>query len=306
MKKFLKILLGILAVILLIVGGFVGWVSFTGIPSYDPPKIPEITITSDSTMIAHGQKLTVTMCAFCHLGDDGTLSGKKTEDGAFGVIYSKNITRHPEKGIGSWSDGELVYYLRTGLRADGHFSPPYMPPHNHIADEDLNAIIAFLKSDHPMTAASEASHPDQKHSFLAKFLGKVAFKPLPFPESTILVPDPSDQIAYGRYLTLSRYECYGCHSVSFEEVDLIDPEKSGGFLQGGNPFPDEQGNEILSINLTGDPEKGIGNWTEDEFIAAVKWGQGPDGQPVKQPMMPFTLIDSSELRAMLAYLKTVK
>ncbi|HEX4334892.1 MAG TPA: hypothetical protein VH062_03200 [Polyangiaceae bacterium] len=33
------------------------------------------------------------------------------------------ITQSRERGIGAWSDGELAYLLRTGVRPDGRYVP---------------------------------------------------------------------------------------------------------------------------------------------------------------------------------------
>ena len=40
-------------------------------------------------------------------------------------------------GIGNWSDGDLIYLIRTGLKPDGQYIPPYMPKLVNISDEDL-------------------------------------------------------------------------------------------------------------------------------------------------------------------------
>jgi hypothetical protein len=93
-------------------------------------------------------------------------------------VVSKNITRHPDKGIGGWTDGELAYLVRTGISRDGR----YIPQLPHLADEDLASIIAFLRSDHPMTAPDAVDPPGRTQpSFLTKALsgGGVWTAPLP-------------------------------------------------------------------------------------------------------------------------------
>ena len=61
----------------------------------------------------------------------------------FGVIYSKNITKDPEHGIGKWTDGELLYLLRTGIKPDGRFLP-VMAKLQKMSDEDIQSIVAFF------------------------------------------------------------------------------------------------------------------------------------------------------------------
>jgi hypothetical protein len=45
------------------------------------------------------------------------------QDKAVGPTYVKNITGHPVKGIGAWSDAEIAYLIRTGIRRDGQMTP---------------------------------------------------------------------------------------------------------------------------------------------------------------------------------------
>ncbi len=51
---------------------------------------------------------------------------------------------------------------------------------------------------------------------------------------------------------------------------------------------------------------GIGSWTEEQFIKAVKCGQVPTGKPaMRYPMLPYSNITDQEVKAIFAYLKTV-
>ena len=74
-----------------------------------------------------------------------------------------------------------------------------------MADQDIAAIIAYLRSDSPITQPVEVSRPLPTYSFLAKALLKLgAMKPLPIPESPINFPSPNNLPEYGQYLaTLS-------------------------------------------------------------------------------------------------------
>lgn len=66
-----------------------------------------------------------------------------------GKIYSQNITQDSTYGIGNWTDAELLYLLRTGIKKDGQYIPPYMAKLTVTSDQDINAIISFLRSDDP-------------------------------------------------------------------------------------------------------------------------------------------------------------
>ena len=304
MKKVLKIIGIVLGIILLLLLLGVLYIQFSGVPTFEN-KAPTLTVRSDSTMVAEGARLATMVCVQCHTSDDGKLGGAFMESSEFGDIHAPNITQHPQYGITDYTDGELAYLLRTGIRKDGQYSPPWMPKFPHLSDKDLHSIIAFLRSDHPLVQPSDNVQPLSKPSFLTKFLTRVAFGPLPYPEQEILAPDPSDKVAYGKYLATAKVECYSCHSADFKTINLLDPEKSEGYMGGGNHVKDREGNVVISSNLTMDRETGLGKWTEAGFIKAVRSGVRPHGPALRQPMMPFPQMTEEEVSAIWAYLQTV-
>ncbi|HMT28705.1 MAG TPA: cytochrome c, partial [Bacteroidia bacterium] len=162
-----------------------------------------------------------------------------------------------------------------------------------------------LRSDRPEVQASQVELSESDPSFLTKFLCFVAFQPFEFPKAPIPLPDTTNQLEWGKYLTLYQLECYACHSKSFETMNMLEPEKSEGFFGGGNPIGTADGSKILSRNLTPDEETGIGKWSEEQFMQAVKYGIVPNGPALRPPMMPFVQLTDSELRAIYAYLQTV-
>jgi cytochrome c2 len=307
MKKVLRYLLIFIGILLIIAGGFAAFIAIRGIPSYTAENI-NLKIEPTPERIEKGHKLATMLCANCHLNSNtGRLTGTQMgEVPQFGVIYSKNITQHPEYGIGKWTDGELVYLLRTGLKPDGTYLPPYMAKLPHISDEDLNAIIVYLRSDHEWVKATDIQQPPTEPSFLTKFLCNIGvMKPFPYPKEKIAEPDTTNAAAWGKYIATAQLECFSCHSANFAKNDYLEPVKSKGFFGGGNKMLNADGSYIYSRNITMDEETGIGKWTEDQFIKAVKYGQGPHGKPLRQPMMPYTLLTDGEVKAIYAYLKTV-
>src|SRR5262245_20225661 len=151
------------------------------------------------------------LCVACHMDTDtGKLSGHRMPDlpPQFGAAFSGNITQDRETGIGAWTDGEIAYLLRTGIKRDGSYAPPWMVKLPNLADEDLKDIIAFLRSDDPLVAPVRHATPPSEPSFLTKFLSRVAFKPLPWPEQPIARPDPGDPVAVGRYLVNAHAQCF--------------------------------------------------------------------------------------------------
>lgn len=307
MKKAFKIIGFIVIGLFAIIAAGAAWVSTSGLPTYENQAPTDFKVIADSANIAEGARMAGMMCAMCHKSEDGKLGGAYMWDAKdFGEIYSANITQHPEYGITHYTNGELAYLFRTGIKKDGQYAPPYMPKFPHLSDEDLNNIIAFLRSDHPLVQPSENNHPANQPSFLTKALCKVAFSPLPYPEKPIPNPDPNDKVALGKYIATAKFDCYSCHSADFKTADIMNPENSGGYFGGGNKLLREDESIVLSPNLTMDKETGLGNWTEEEFIRTIKYGIRPNDRPATAyPMIPFTEMTDEEASAVWAYLQTL-
>jgi mono/diheme cytochrome c family protein len=216
-----------------------------------------------------------------------------------------NITHDTSVGIGKWTDGELAYFLRTGVRSDGSYAPAYMPKFPLLSDEDLYSVIAWLRSDAPSLQASKVEPQKTKPSFLTKALTNVVMKPYPFPKETIKQPDTTNQLAWGKYLASNLYGCFACHSADFAKNNDLKPEESEGFYAGGNKLIGHKGEDVFSKNITPDATTGIGSWTEEDFITALRTGKRKNGKMFAYPMVPYTRLTDSELKAMFAYLKTV-
>src|SRR5687768_15212434 len=169
MRKFFKILLIIVLSLLLLVGVAAAYIAIRGIPKYTPQK-PQVKVEYTPQRLENGIKLASMLCRSCHYNENTQkFTGNEMKDASeFGKIYIKNITNHPESGIGKWTDGELIYFIRTGVKPNGQYVPPYMPKLVHISDEDMNSIITFLRSDDSWVQADPTKQPESKPSFLAK------------------------------------------------------------------------------------------------------------------------------------------
>jgi hypothetical protein len=307
MRKIFKVLLIIVAVLIVIVGIGASFISLRSIPKYTAQKI-NIKVDVTPERIERGTKLASMLCHSCHYNDqtDKFTGRELTEVPQFGKIYSANITHDSIAGIGNWSDGDIIYLIRTGLKPDGQYIPPYMPKLINISDEDLYSIVAFLRSDNNWVKPDNTRASQSQPSFLTKFLVTVAFKPFPYPTKIIPGPDTTNMIALGKYIALDELECFNCHSKDFATDDFFTPEKSKGFFGGGNKLFTQEGKEIYTLNITPDKNTGIGDWTEDEFIKAIKTGIVPNGAPaLRYPMQPYVNLTDKEAAAVYAYLKTV-
>jgi len=87
-------------------------------------------------------------------------------------------------------------------------------------------------------------------------------------------------------------DCAGCH---------------GKDLSGGITLATPFGN-LVSPNITPDKDTGIGNYTAEDFRAAMKTGVAPGGK-LLYPAMPYPYyahMSDSDVAALWSYLKTVK
>lgn len=310
MKKALKILGYALGSIVLLIACSLAYFNFNGIPKYTyapPPEIEHLVAPRDSATVMRGLAIATMHCKECHAAPDGKMIGKPLADlpPMFGKMATLNLTHDTVHGIGAWSDGELYYFLRTGIHRDGRWSPPFMPKYTLMADEDLKAVIAWLRSDDPSLAPDPREYPPNDFNLFVKTLANTAFFPPPFQSSPIVIPDTSNQVAYGRYVATGLGGCYGCHSSDILAVDPLNPEKSAGYFTGGIELRNAEGEPVISANLTMDKETGIGAWSRDQFIQAVRFGKKPGGGSLSRPMMPHTTLTDSEVNAIYTYLQTI-
>jgi mono/diheme cytochrome c family protein len=306
-KTLLKAVAIALAIVVVVIGGALGYVAVSPIPRYPTAKV-EFPVDVTPERVARGRRSVEMLCAACHMDSaTGGLTGRRMPDlpAQFGEAYSLNITAHPTKGIGGWTNGEIVYLLRTGIARDGRYTPPWMVKLPNASDEDLRDIVAFLRSDDPLVQARDVDDRPSRPSLLTKVLCRIAFKPFPYPAHAIPDPAPDDAVGTGRYLVNARLLCYGCHSADFKRNDDLHPENSQGYLGGGLAMPDLGGKIVTTANLTPDAATGIGRWTSADFRRALREGIRPDNRPLRYPMVPYRALSDAETDAIFAYLRSV-
>ncbi len=91
--------------------------------------------------------------------------------------------------------------------------------------------------------------------------------------------------------------CTSCHTDS----------ENGGKPFAGGPALESDFGTFRAPNITSDPQYGIGGWTEDDFVRALKRGVSPDGWPY-YPSFPYTSyarMTDEDARALFAYFETV-
>jgi mono/diheme cytochrome c family protein len=107
-------------------------------------------------------------------------------------------------------------------------------------------------------------------------------------------PSGADLVARGEYLTKAG-DCAACHTVP-----------GGTPFAGGLAFKLPFGT-IYSPNITPDKDAGIGNWSDAEFVRAMRKGIGRHGEDL-YPAFPYTsyaLASTEDIIAIRAYLATL-
>ena len=107
-------------------------------------------------------------------------------------------------------------------------------------------------------------------------------------------PENTALIKRGEYLAIAG-DCTACHTAPGADKSA----KFGGGYPLASPF-----GVIYGTNISSDKEFGIGNWTDEEFVRAVREGVGKEGQQL-YPAMPydsFTKMKRDDVLAIKAYL----
>jgi mono/diheme cytochrome c family protein len=142
-------------------------------PSYGPP-VGAVPDPSRQDLVKYGEYLAgpVAHCAECHTPflpegrpDTNRIgAGGLAFRGPWGVSYAANLTPETETGLGAAKDGEIIAALYGARRGGGRVLPP-MPTQHYsqgIAEGDLRAIIAYLRSLPPVRNKVPAPEPPKK------------------------------------------------------------------------------------------------------------------------------------------------
>ena len=255
-----------------------------------------------SNNLARGKYLMegVVACGNCHMarGDKGQplpdkgLSGGMVFDEPPFKAFAANITPDRKTGIGAWTDAQLARAIREGVRPDKTLIGPPMPIefYRHLSDDDLAAIIAYLR------AQPAIKNPVPKSTYNIAL--PTSYGP---PVKMVKAPPASNRRAYGEYLANIGH-CMDCHS----------PRDAKGMLQhqltgaGGQVFKGPWG-ESVSRNLTPHPT-GLKDFTDAQIILSVRGGVDRSGQPYKPPMGFdfYKTITDADMAALITYLRSLK
>jgi mono/diheme cytochrome c family protein len=302
-----KIVKGTGVILLVLTLALLSFVALRQNRTFNAPY-PAINATTDSAVIARGKYLVygAAHCADCHspvgmeekvnAGETVPLSGGRAFVLPPVTLYVPNITPDPT-GIGNWKDEVIARALRYGVGADGRALFDLMPFHN-TSDEDLRAIISYLRSTPPV----KNEVPKRTFTLLGRFINALALEPvgpsMKIPQSV----SPDSSSAYGKYLAVSVANCRGCHTDrDLKTGAFIGKEYAGGFEI---ESPTDSKYTFYTPNISPDKHTGImTSWTEEQFIRRFRQGKIIHQSPM--PWGPFSRLDEQELKALYRFLQTI-
>ncbi len=258
--------------------------------------------THSDAAFERGKELTFAVCGGCHYDNHvHKFIGKQIQDvpGIAGKVYSANLTQSKSHGIApQYSDAEIRYLLKTGIARDGRFLAYMLRP--NMADNDINDIIVYLRSSDSAVSPGDTTVGLTHFTFIGKMYMNMHADPLAYKQDVKL---PTDKVAMGYYL-VDNLGCFHCHSKKVTKLNLLNPDQTKGYLAGGAELKGAMGKKVTASNITFDKNTGIGNYTAEQFRAALMEGKAPDRE-LQPPMPKFSMLKTEEVDAIYAYLQTV-
>ena len=261
---------------------------------------------SNSALVAHGRYVfSLAGGCGCHTAEAGPVNaGGRALETPYGRFYGTNITPDPVYGIGTWTDQEIIDAIRLGVKPDGTIMSPVMPypALNGMTDEDVTALVAFLRSLEPITRKNLPHEITIPFSGLAMRIWRWLFFEPVEPRARAW----ADPVARGRYISEHLAHCQECHT----------PRTVFGTLDrthdlAGNPAGIDG---AVAPNISPDDETGIGQWSEGEIVSLLRTGFLPNFDTV-QGLMALVIdgvpeggykdMTDEDTQAVAQYLKSV-
>lgn len=236
-----------------------------------------VAIPTGEAAVARGRQLVISgRCTECHGRD---LRGQiTTDEPAVGQIYAANLTSG-RGGVGRlYSDADWVRAIRHGIGQDGRslvITPAQF--YNRLSDEDLGAIIAYLKDIPPV----DNELPEPRVGPLSRIFLTV-FDPCDWLPAEKIdheaprppAPPPGVTAEWGGY----KYEistCGACHNLA---------------------------------DISARPGSPLESWDEEDFIKLMRRRMRPDLTFVEDETMReiASELSDDDLRAIWLYLETAE
>ncbi|MBA4070418.1 MAG: cytochrome C [Gemmatimonas sp.] len=292
MKKILRAAawaVGGVVVLVIVAGGTLYFVSQRRLDHRWTVAAHSVSIPTDSLALVRGKHMAVAIskCGDCHGADFG--GAQFIDAPPVARLYATNLTRG-NGGIGAaYTDLDWERAIRHAVRPNGD-GLLFMPSleYEWLSDEDLAAMIAYLKSVPPVDRESVPNSigPIGRALYLKGDLVLVPAEQVNHDTHPAPVP-MAVSVEYGRYLA-NVGGCTGCHG----------PGLSGGKIPGTPP------DWKPASNLT---PAGIGHYAEEDFFRALREGIRPGNVPIDtlMPVRATKQMTDDEIRALWMYLKTV-
>ena len=253
--------------------------------------------------LARGEYLVTSIagCGNCHTpkGPDGeiaalTLAGGQPFPEEGFTAYASNITPDKKTGIGNWTAGQIVDAIRNGKRPDGSLIGPPMPIelYRGISDADAHAMAVYLISLTPV----ENEVPKSEYN-------------IPLPDSygppviKVAEMQRGATAEYGAYLAGPVGHCLECHTPMVDGHLQLDTQAGAG----GREFHGPWGVSVSADIRAGNPDFGLGTWSDKAIAKAVTQGVRPDDSRMLPPMgyHYYDRMTSEDLGAVIAFLRTM-
>jgi mono/diheme cytochrome c family protein len=238
--------------------------------------------------IERGERLVATRagCSGCHGKDFG--GATLVDSPMLGTWAAPNLTTGRGSVTLTYTASDWDHAVRHGLRQNGRTSGMPAVEFTNLSDRELSDIVAFIRSKPPVDRETPrmrygpvfafvfASAPDYVVAFSVDHQKPHLREP----------PQTAPTAEYGEHLV---QVCRGCHG----------PGLSGGKIQGDPNMP-------VVANLT-PHETGLRDWSEADFIRAIREGKRKDGSAISEymPWRIYARMSDDELKAIYVYLRTV-
>jgi mono/diheme cytochrome c family protein len=215
-------------------------------------------------------------------------------------LNTPNLTNH-ETGLMNRTDAEIKRMIKDGMRPTATGEEPLFPVmasfvlHN-LTDQDLDAVVAYLRTvpgvdkvvprrgpefdPGPENPLSTSGLPATRRGGRRGALGPAT----PLDMSVVPMPVPGyaepEAAQRGRYLATQA--CLICHTRHLDpDPQWLDYTR---FFAGGEEFDVGLPTIAFAPNITSDPETGIGDWSVEDIVTAIKDGTDKHGDGICPPM----------------------
>jgi mono/diheme cytochrome c family protein len=228
-----------------------------------------------------------TGCNGCHGNDFG---GQVVVDVPLvGRWVAPNLTAGDGSVTRGFTANDWDRAVRHAVRHDGRSSSMPSQDFVNLSDHELSDIVAYIRSAPPVNRdLGTALKFGPVFCFLIATDPKalVAYNIDHKRPHAVEPPAEAPSVELGGHIV---QVCRGCHG----------PTLSGGRLAGVPDMP-------IVANLT-PHETGLANWSENDFLRALREGRRRDGSAIseKMPWKSYGRMTDTELKALWAYLQTV-